>query len=186
MARPEPVPPCIHKTPARKIALRDELYDIVYERTHQHFEETLTAIRDKNRLTLGYSWDGFTHRGVYYGTPIHPGWTAVTKYQVRNQKLDASLVPAMDQLLAERQEVEQVEGVMVRTILGTVLNASQCVGDYKRLLPSLLHPKLTEVEGECACYFPPLPQSTIYAIKARHGKYIGLIQRRQLIYLLVP
>lgn len=199
----EPVPPCVHNTPACKIALRDALYGIVYERTHERFNELLTDIREKNRLTCSYSWDGFTHRGVYYGQsiPKMPLSTVqmtrvqMAKYKAswhqmvsnrRNQKLDATLVPAMDQLLAEREEVEQGEGTMVRTILGTILNSAQAVGDYKRLLPSLLHLHLTEVEAECSCVVPRLTDAQVDAIKAKHERYISLIQKRQLIYLLTP
>lgn len=203
MARPEPVPPCVHKTPARKIALRDALYDLVYERTIERFNETLTDIRAKNRVAMGYTWDGFTHRGVYYGQPIgkvpHPEQpmtvVALAKYKaqmhmhllaLQNQKLDASLAPALDLLIAEREEIEKVEGVLVRSTLGSILNCSKAVSDYIALLPSLLHPHLMQVLGECSCTVPYLSTAELQQIKAKHKHYIGLIQRRQLIYLLVP
>lgn len=211
MALPEKPPPCIHNTPALKLALRDELYDIVYERTHERFTAILQDIRDKNRINMGYDWDGFTHRGVYYGQPLeklpHPNTrfqtsdgkllTAVECAQhrarlrqkqmhQRNQKLDAGLVPAMDLLLADRDEAEKVEGTMVRSMLGAILNTSRAVGDYRRLLPSLLHPRLDEEEAKCSCQVPNLSDAEIDALKAKHGRYIGLISRRQMIYLLVP
>lgn len=195
MARPEPVPPCIHKTPARKIAVRDALYGIVYQRTHERFAEQLLDIRNKNRIAMGYSWDGFTHRGVYYGQDFeripgpHTVWatpdgkrlTAVQaaehraqlhRDQVhrRNQRLDDSLVADMDQLLADREEAEKVEGAMVRSTLGTILNSAQAVSDYKRLLPSLLHPHLDQVATECSCEVPTLSDAQIDAIRAKHQR----------------
>lgn len=205
-------PTCIHHSPARKMALRQELYDIIYERTLKHFEEALTEIRTKNMALTGYSWDGFMHAGVYYGQPFPKIQTPTfirnsdgkevlmsgvqrAQYKARqhqlqsnqrNQKLDATLAPAMDQLVASREKVERVEGVMVMSTLGSVLNLAQHVEDQKLLLPALLHTHLDEVATECACQPPRLSAAELEVAKGKYGHYINKIRQRQLIYLIKP
>jgi hypothetical protein len=204
-------PSCIHFNSGRKLQLRQELHDIVYDRTHTKFEERINEIRTKNMVAMNYSWDGFTYQGEYYGMtpePPPPTWTvfkrsdgtlltktetAVYRLQLhqrqvlqRNQKLHDSLVPAMDLLLAEREKVLKVEGAMVMSTIGSILNLAKHIEDYKRLLPQLLHEHLNIVALECECQVPRMTDKEIDAAVAKYGHYINAIKKRQLLYVIRP
>jgi len=214
MSQQEKPPPCIHNTPALKIALRDELIQVVYSRSYTKFAQVLDDIQMRNATFMGYSIYAFTYKSVYYGPTIMPtkddlqkmnlpprspvatgirkqAWDNVHAVRVANRALHAQqLAPGfhaeMDQLLADKKELELEELPMVQATLTSVLNSSPAITDYEKLLPAICHPLLDEVRGRCSCAVQSLTDEQLERVRTKHGRYINIIAQRQLLYLIAP
>jgi hypothetical protein len=192
MANNPPPLPCIHNSPTKKIELRDRLYKRLFQRTLERFAEMLEAIIEQNNQLTGYEWKGFTYRGTYYGAEVEAYVKTLDRkirlgvaYQLRNQRLDASLYPAMEKLLEERHEAEQVDGTMAISTIGSVLNASESFEDYKCLLPNNLHDLLDEEAVRCECTPQPLAADALQVFQTTQQTYLNRLKRRRVIDLLL-
>lgn len=131
-----------------KQTLKDEMFDFLYLKITDEFQDRESSIIRKNMILQGYPYYQFTYKGQMYWdfqpTAHVPGRTPL-------QKLHPSLHAEMDELIKERDELNNNEVLRSLGFINAVLNTSNNFQDYYSLFPECLYPVLDCMKRECPC-----------------------------------
>jgi hypothetical protein len=174
LTQPEP----LQHDPRTKQQIKDTLYDLLYEPSQRRFQEQLNDIIHRNTIAGGYSHKSFIYREVTYSCDTEP-------LPRRMNRLMSHLQPDMDAYLSEVKVLNDTELPYVLGFITRVLNSSNELHDYLRVLPDALHRPIKHLIDSCPCRNRKLDDTEVGALQAQGTMAIELMQNRMVTNLLL-
>jgi hypothetical protein len=168
----------IKHDPRTKQQIKDALYERLYSPIEHRFQQRLREIIVSNTLASRSGHMSFSYKGVYYNVDKNP------PPRIAN-RLHPSMQAEMDTYLKELNELNQKEIPYVVGYINRVLNSSNHLCDYYRLLPDSLHPPLAKLIGTCPCQGNGLTEEQVAAIQKANNESLELLKQRMVINLLI-
>jgi len=164
--------------PRTKQQIKDALYVFLYTPLLLKFKTRLDIIIVRNALLGGYSHKSFSYKGVLYSCDSEAP-------PRKANRLIPQLKEQMDEYLAEINYLNQQEIPFVLGYINRVLNASNELGDYLRLLPPIVHRPVESLIATCPCQAKKLTDEQVAQFQEQSKESIELIKRRMVTNLLI-
>lgn len=164
--------------PRTKQQIKDMLYTFLYEPVQRRFKNQLNTLILRNTAIAGVSHQSFTYKGhLYSNDPATP--------PRKLTRLVPQLHADMDAYLAELKQLNDREVPYVLGFINQVLNASNDLHDYLRILPSSLHPPIQKLIDSCPCRTKKLTDAEVQELQTKNQHYIDLAKQRMVTNLLI-
>lgn len=164
--------------PKTKQQIKDSIYGFLYAPVIREFKARIDTLIERNTILGGYSHRHFLYKGTVYSAEN-------TTPPLKKNRLMPQLKDEMDKYLKDQEILNGHELPFVLGFLNQVLNASNDLGDYKRLLPESVHVPLDTLMATCPCQNASLSDEKVEAMKARNAEPLKLIRQRQALNLLI-
>lgn len=164
--------------PRTKQQIKDLLYASLYDPVQQQFQKRIQAIIAKNTSLIGSSHESFVYKSEYYTNEN-------TKPPLKMNRLVPQLRPMMDEYLRDLKELNDKELPYVLGFINQVLNASDSLQDYMRLLPESMHLPLKKLTETCPCRKINLTEDKIKALHDKNQQSIAMIRQRMVKNLII-
>lgn len=164
--------------PRTKQLIKDTLYDFLYQPVQNQFKSRLDVLIVRNTLLGGYSHKSFNYKGVHYtcdsGSPPRK-WN----------RLIPQLRPIMDEYLLDLKQLNEQELPFVLGFINQVLNASDDLQDYLRILPDSAHHPLQNLIDTCPCQAKQLTDERVAHLRESNETSINMMKARMVKNLLI-
>lgn len=164
--------------PRTKQQIKDLLYAFLYEPVQKQFKKRLITLVQRNTAITGVSHQSFTYRGNLYTIDTSPVPRKLTR-------LVPQLHPDMDAYLADLKQLNDKEVPYVMGFINQVLNASNDLHDYLRLLPASVHQPIQQLIDSCPCRTKHLSDEQVREMQAKNQQSIDLVKQRMVTNLLI-
>ena len=164
--------------PKTKQQIKDMLYGFIYTPVQKQFANRLAVIVTKNTTLLGARHNSFIYKGEVYSCDVTP------TPRIMN-KLVPLLIPVMNQYLADLKELNTKELPYVLGYINKVLNSSNDLCDYLRVLPQSLHAPIERYIATCPCRTNHLTDKDVLELITNNKEPINLIKQRLVTNLLI-
>ena len=170
--------------PKTKQQIKETLYTLLYRPVLASCEKKLKSIIERNAKVQNAEHPSFTYRGEVY-VPAD----CITAPPMRLATLATQLRPEMDAYLKEVAYLNSHELPYVLGYINQVLNASNALPDYVRLLPDSLHHPIQKLIAACprkaTMQNAKLEQEDVEIIRSRNTVSIELMRKRLALNLLL-
>lgn len=163
--------------PRTKQQIKDELYNYLYTPVEEQFKRRLLTLINRNTLLGGFSHNSFHYKGEFYNAEQ-------STHTYKWNRLLPALKPEMDSYLKDLKALNEEEIPYVIGFINQVLNASNDLNDYLRLLPQSVHLPIKKIIDECPCRHKQLSAEKVLEIQKQNQVSIDLMKQRQVINLL--
>lgn len=163
--------------PLSKQQIKDRLYHFLYDPLMQRMQERLSRLIQQNSLVQQTDYLGFSYKGQAYVIDSR-------QQPIRLPRLVSGLRPQMDAYLEEVSRINCTEIPFVLGFITQVLNSSNDLQDYLKVLPECLHPPIQEMIDSCNCRTEHLEPPQVNELQRRNQMPIELIKQRLLLNLL--
>jgi len=163
--------------PRTKKQIKEALYAFLYDPVQKQFKLRIDTLIIKNTLLGNHRHKSFTYRGENYNcdtTPIP---------RKKNQLL-TQLQPVMNEYLKDLRELNEKELPYVLGFINQVLNSSNDLKDYLRLLPESVHYPIQALIATCPCQAKSLADDAVAKLKEKNSLSISLMKQRQVLNLI--
>lgn len=164
--------------PRTKKMIKDLLFDHLYRPIREQHKQRIDTLIVKNTLLGRYSHKSFLYKNVVYSCDNTPP-------PRRSNALHPSLLKEMQTYLKDLAEINEQEIPYVIGYINQVLNASNNLQDYLRLLPEALHPPVRELIATCPCHNKSISDDVVQEIKTKNKEPISLMKQRMVINLII-
>lgn len=164
--------------PRTKQQIKDALYDFLYTPVQNAFKLRLDTLIIRNTLLAGHGHKSFNYKGEFYSCDTGP------MPRVWNRLLP-QLRPQMDEYLRELKELNEQEMPFVVGYINKVLNSSNELGDYLRLLPESTHPPIEKLISTCHCHGKRLSEDQVQSLRTQNDSSIAMMKARMVTNLLI-
>ena len=168
----------LQHAPRTKQQIKDLLYAFLYAPVQQQFKHRLDALITRNTVIQGATHKSFIYKGIVYACDSSP-------VPRRMNRLAIQLVPDMDEYLADLKQLNDKEVPYVVGFINQVLNASNDLHDYLRVLPKSLHPPIQKLIDSCPYRTKKLTDAEVQEMQSRNQHYIDLVKQRMVTNLLI-
>ena len=163
--------------PRTKRMIKDVLYELLYTPIQKQFKQRLDQLIVKNAVLGGYSHKSFMYKNVLYNCDTN----AMPR---KMNRLVIQLQPAMNEYLKELKQLNEDE-LHVLGYITQVLNSSNELHDYLRLLPPSVHPAIQGLINTCSCRGKRLPDETVALLQEKNLGPVQLMKNRMVTNLLI-
>ena len=163
--------------PRTKRMIKDVLYELLYTPIQKQFKQRLDQLIVKNAVLGGYSHKSFMYKNVLYNCDTN----AMPR---KMNRLVIQLQPAMNEYLKELKQLNEDE-LHVLGYITQVLNSSNELHDYLRLLPPSVHPAIQGLINTCSCRGKRLPDETVALLQEKNLGAVQLMKNRMVTNLLI-
>ena len=164
--------------PRTKLMIKDALYQFLYASVKEKLDKQLATIIERNMAITGYPHGSFTYKSIWY-----------TNDQTRPPRKLNKLVPQlhgdMDAYLEEIDQLNEKELPYVLGFINQVLNSSNDLHDYLRILPDSVHRPIQRMIDSCPCRTKKLSEEEINTLQTINKHSIDLIKRRMVTNLII-
>lgn len=167
----------IEHDPRTKQQIKDMLYEFLYAPVTRHFRSRIETLIDRNTMMGGYTHKHFIYKGVVYNSDV-------TQPPMRKNRLVAQLRDPMEEYLADADEINNKDLPFIIGFITQVLNSSNNLSDYLRVLPEALHSPIQALQATCPCRSTSLMEEKVEQLKANNAHAINLIKKRLVTNLL--
>lgn len=164
--------------PRTKMQIKDLLYAFLYTPVEEHFKHRLDALITRNTLILGAAHKSFVYRGEMYSSDRNAP-------PRRMNRLSPKLISEMDSYLHDLKQINEYEVPFVVGYINKVLNSSNDLHDYLRLLPQSIHPPIEKLIASYPCRTKHLTNEDVQDIQDNNIQSISLIKQRMAINLII-
>ena len=168
----------IEHDPKTKSQIKDALYDFLYLPVQRQFKGRIDTLITRNTVMGGYSHKHFVYKGVLYSAEATPP-------ALKKNRLVPTLRTDMEEYLRDLHELNNTELPYVIGFINQILNASNDLTDYLRVLPESVHYPLNQLMATCPCRATSLNDEKVDAIKAKNKSSIDLMKQRLARNLLI-
>lgn len=168
----------IQHDPRTKQQIKDALYDHLYRPVMQSFQERLKEIIVKNTIAGRYTHKSFVYKNTMYScdTGLPPR---------RSNRLQPSVQPEMDAYLKDLKQLNEQEIPYVVGYINQVLNSSNHLYDYYKLLPDSLHEPLRAIIETSPCKGNALSEEQAQQLQTSNQDSLNLMKQRLVINLII-
>jgi len=163
--------------PRTKQAIKEMLYNYLYAPVEKHYKQQLDSIIKRNAVMNGFGHYSFVYKGEFYTADPN-------KPPRKSNKLDKTLYKAMDDYLYELKQLNEQELPFVLGFINQVLNSSNGLSDYLKVLPESVHYPLNKLIATCPCKECKLTEETVNELLAKNKTSIALMKKRMVINLI--
>ena len=167
----------LNHDPRTKQQIKDILYQHLYGPVQGQFKKRLDEIITKNSLALSSTNLSFVYKGETYAC-------VGEKLPRKMNRLSPKFQPYMDEYLQELKEINDREIPYVLGFINQVLNSSNDLHDYLRLLPSSVHQPIQALIDSCTCRTKRITQTTVDELLVRNSSSIEMMKRRMVTNLI--
>lgn len=164
--------------PRTKQMIKDMIYNFLYEPALKQFRARLENIITRNCQLLQTDNRAFFYKG-------EPYVSIDATLPIKRQKLDGSLCVYMDQYIVELNQLNNHELPYVLGFVSTVLNSSNELQDYLKVLPDAVHRPLSALIAQCPCKASKLSADSVIDLQIRNQVSINLMKQRLVTNLLI-
>jgi hypothetical protein len=164
--------------PRTKQQIKDALYEFLYKPAHEQLQRKLETLIIRNTLLAGNSHKSFQYKGESYNADV-------TQPPLRRNRLVPQLKAQMDEYLEELRQINEEELPYVLGYINQVLNASNDLTDYLRLLPPAVHRPIQQFIKDCPCRAKQLSDERVEEIQRLNQNSINLIKARMVTNLII-
>lgn len=164
-----------------KYQVKEAIYTYLYTPVQRQCQRRLDQLIQQNNRLCHSSLSAFMYKGeLYQGSN-----TSLYQPNQRPPRLHRSLVPVMEQYLAELKTLNEHELPFVLGFITHALNSVKTLPDCLRIFPESVHPPIKHLIASCSCRTMELSQETVEEIQARNQAAIDLMKQRQVLNLLL-
>lgn len=164
--------------PRTKQQIKDVLFALLYGPVEQHFKRQLAAIITQNSVLMNTSYQCFSYRGVVYSVDAPPILRKMTR-------LHPSMQSKMDIYISETKQLNDYELPYVLGFINQVLNYSNNLQDYLKVLPESVHGPIQQFIATCPCRVIDITPNEAENLVVNNKLPITLIKQRMLANLLL-
>lgn len=164
--------------PRIKQQIKDVLYEFLYEPVQKQAKTKLDTIIQQNCVALNSPHESFIYQGVVYST--NNG-----KLPRKMNRLVPQLHPQMEDYLNDMKQLNEYELPYVLGFVNQVLNSSNDLHDYLRVLPASVHQPIQDLIATCPCRTIKLPQDKVETLQQKNELPIQLMKKRLLLNVLM-
>lgn len=164
--------------PRTKQQIKDVLYEHLYAPIQKQFKKRLDALIVKNAVLGGYTHKSFMYKNVLYNCDTD----ALPR---KMNRLVLPLQNPMNEYLKEVKQLNEKELPYVLGYINQVLNSSNDLHDYLRLLPQSVHHPMQELISTCPCRAKKLSDETVALLQDKNKTTIQLMKARMVTNLLI-
>lgn len=164
--------------PRTKQQIKDILFDYLYGPVERHYKKQLEEIVLKNSAAMNMHEQYFTYKGVVYSSQAAPAIRRIVR-------LTPALHPAMDKYLKDTKQLNNTELPYVLGFINQVLNSSNNLQDYLKVLPDSVHGPINNLIASCPCRMIELSKDEVEHLKDKNKSSIELMKQRMLSNLLL-
>lgn len=158
--------------PRTKQNIKDMLYSYMYDPVQHKFKERLSRIILKNSTALGSSHACFIYKNELYQLDENE------RPPRKVNRLLPELHSEMNEYLKDINRLNMHEIPYVMGFINQVLNSSEDLQDYMRVLPKVLHRPLQDAIESCPCCTSKLTPETVEEMCRRNYRSIELMKAR--------
>lgn len=170
--------PTLEHDAKTKSVIKDALYMFLYAPVIKQFKGRLETLIERNTIICGTDHKHFIYKGVLYN-----GDTTVPP--MKRTRLVAALRAPMDDYLRDLSELNDKELPYVLGFINQVLNSSNDLTDYMRVLPESIHYPLKKLMATCPCRATHLSEERVDLLKTKNQTPITLMKQRMVTNLLI-
>ena len=163
--------------PRTKQAIKDMLYSFLYAPVQKQFKHKLDSIIQKNTILSGYSHSSFVYKGIMYANDTNAP-------PRKMNRLHQQMQVEMDEYLKDLKVLNETELPYVVGFITAVLNASNDLHDYLRVLPSAVHRPIEALIATCPCRTKKLSDFDVECMQKKNHKAITLMKERMVLNLI--
>ncbi len=164
--------------PRTKSQIKDLLYGFLYKPVEKDFQNRLFTLIMRNSVINGYSHRSFVYKGEFYTCDVQ-------QPPRKANRLAPQLKPEMDKYLKDLQVLNDYEVPLILGFLNQVLNSSNGLSDYLKILPESIHGPLEKLITTCPCKLCSLSDDAINRLKTQNKDSITLLKQRLTANLLI-
>lgn len=164
--------------PRTKQQVKDVLYSYLYAPIEKQFKRQLDQLIIKNAVLGGYSHKSFMYKNVLYNCDTD----ALPR---KMNRLVIELQPAMNEYIKEVKLLNEKELPFVLGFINQVLNSSNDLHDYLRLLPQAVHQPMQNLIDTCPCRSKRLSDETVTMLRDKNQASINMMKARMVTNLLI-
>lgn len=164
--------------PRTKQQIKDVIYGLLYSPIQAQFKQRLDTLIVKNTVIGGYTHKSFMFKNVLYNCDSTP-------LPRKMNRLVPQLTQEMNDYLADLKQVNEKEIPYVIGYINQVLNSSNDLCDYLRLLPEAVHAPLQKLIATCPCRNQKLPEEAVELLQSKNKASIDLMRQRMVTNLLL-
>lgn len=164
--------------PRIKSQIKVALFNFLYDPTRAQFQTKLRNLIVRNTVIAKYSHKSFVYKGEFYTADVTPP-------PRKQNRLVPELVPMMQSYLQELKELEQRELPYTLGFINQVLNTSNSLEDYLKLLPAALHRPIEQFITSCTCTSCSISDDVAMAFQNKNQEVINLIKQRMVKNLII-
>ena len=164
--------------PRTKQQIKDALYAFLYTPIEKQFEKRLSELIVKNTLLCGYSHKSFMYKNTLYNIDTN----ALPR---KMNRLHINLQGPMNDYLKDLKTLNETEVPYVLGYINQVLNASNDLCDYLRLLPEAIHGPIHHLIATRPCKSKKLPEEVVSVLQDKNTASINMMKKRMVTNLLI-
>lgn len=164
--------------PRTKQQIKDAIYSFLYQPTEKQMKLRLDTLIVKNAVIGGYTHKSFMHKNILYNCDA----TALPR---KMNRLVPQLYEDMAEYLKDLKQLNEREVPYVVGYINQVLNSSNDLCDYLKLLPEAVHNPIKHLIATCPCRNEKLPQETVQMLQKKNQTSIDLMKQRMVLNLLI-
>lgn len=164
--------------PRTKKQIKDTLDGFLYDPVRRQFKQRLDQIIVRNAVTGGYAHKSFMYKNVLYNCDSDP-------LPRKMNRLVPALQLDMNDYLKDIKHLNEKEVPYVIGYINQVLNASNNLNDYLRLLPEAVHMPLTDLIATCPCQARQLHSDAVAMLQEKNQSSINLMKNRMVTNLII-
>lgn len=157
--------------PRTKKQIQDALYNYLYGPVFKQFRARLGHIIIKNTLLQGASHKSFVYKGILYECDQTPA-------PRKSNRLIPQMVALMEAYLFDVREINQKEIPYVLGFINQVLNSTNELHDYLRMLPDAIHAPIDKLIATCPCRTKSLTDLVVQDIVQTNKESLNLLKYR--------
>ena len=164
--------------PKAKQQIKDALHSFLYGPITRQFKDRIESLIARNTVIGGYSHKHFIYKGVVYNADVTPP-------PMKKNRLVAQLRDSMDEYLRDIDQINSKELPYVMGFINQVLNASNSLSDYLKVLPEAVHAPIHQLLATCPCRMGTLSPEMACTMQAKNAAIIDMMKQRLVTNLLI-
>jgi hypothetical protein len=164
--------------PRTKQQIKDTLYGLLYDPVQKQYKFRLDTLIVRNTISGGYAHKSFMYRNVLYSCDINTP-------PRRMNRLMPALQQEVNDYLKDLKQLNEKEVPYVLGYINQVLNSTNNLSDYLRLLPDAVHEPLKELIASCPCQLHKLHEDTVTMLQEKNQSAITLMKTRMVTNLII-
>lgn len=168
----------IQHDPRTKSQIKEAIYQQLYDPMSNIMSDRLKSIVIRNTAAGKFSHTSFRYKGEIYKWGSEP-------VPFRSNPLLPQFVGEMESYLKDLKEINEKEIPYVLGYINQVLNSSNSLHDYLRLLPDSVHHPIKHMVDSCPCKELNLTEEAVQSLQNKNQDAILMMKHRMALNLII-
>lgn len=164
--------------PRTKLQIKEAIFNFLYEPLKRQMRQRLDTIIISNTLLGKFSHKSFVYKGETYSCDAD-------RPPLKRNPLLPQMKQLMDEYLDDERNINLNELPAIVGFIDQMLNSSNGLMDYLRILPDAVHEPVKRLIAQCPCHHQELSDEEVEEIRKRNARSIELLKERLASNLLI-